>query len=377
MNRLTTIALSSALIIAINGCERPKAKGMEKPPEGPVPVTSTEVKTGNFPAVLQATGQTQAYNTVQIYARVNGYLQKRSYTEGAFVNKGDTLFIIDPSDLKNSLATAQAAYDLASANYTNAKAVLNRIKPLAQANAASQQDLDTATANERNSAAAQSAAKASLEQAKLNLSYTVIKAPMSGFVDKSKIDVGTYVAAGANGLLTTMYQTDPMYVNFTFSENEKLARQNAVAAGKLTAPKDGKYLVELTLSDGTTLARKGEINFIAPFVDSTTGNITYRARIDNSDHKLLPGQFVQVKVKGMEWKNALYVPQKTLLTGDKGKFVYALEANNTVSPKPVVVGEWVGENILIESGVNAGDKIAADSLPKLKPGAEIIPNGNK
>lgn len=377
MNRLTTIALSSALIIAINGCERPKAKGMEKPPEGPVPVTTTEVKTGNFPAVLQATGQTQAYNTVQIYARVNGYLQKRSYTEGAFVNKGDTLFIIDPSDLKNSLATAQAAYDLASANYTNAKAVLNRIKPLAQANAASQQDLDTATANERNSAAAQSAAKASLEQAKLNLSYTVIKAPMSGFVDKSKIDVGTYVAAGANGLLTTMYQTDPMYVNFTFSENEKLARQNAVAAGKLTAPKDGKYLVELTLSDGTTLARKGEINFIAPFVDSTTGNITYRARIDNSDHKLLPGQFVQVKVKGMEWKNALYVPQKTLLTGDKGKFVYALEANNTVSPKPVVVGEWVGENILIESGVNAGDKIAADSLPKLKPGAEIIPNGNK
>lgn len=377
MNRLTTIALSSALIIAMNGCERPKAKGMEKPPEGPVPVTTTEVKTGNFPAVLQATGQTQAYNTVQIYARVNGYLQKRSYTEGAFVNKGDTLFIIDPSDLKNSLATAQAAYDLASANYTNAKAVLNRIKPLAQANAASQQDLDTATANERNSAAAQSAAKASLEQAKLNLSYTVIKAPMSGFVDKSKIDVGTYVAAGANGLLTTMYQTDPMYVNFTFSENEKLARQNAVAAGKLTAPKDGKYLVELTLSDGTTLARKGEINFIAPFVDSTTGNITYRARIDNSDHKLLPGQFVQVKVKGMEWKNALYVPQKTLLTGDKGKFVYALEANNTVSPKPVVVGEWVGENILIESGVNAGDKIAADSLPKLKPGAEIIPNGNK
>lgn len=374
MNRLTTIALSGALIIAISGCERPKAAGMEKPPEGPVPLTTTEVKTGNFPAILQATGQTQAYNTVQVYARVNGYLQKRSYTEGSFVNKGDTLFVIDPSDLKNSLESAKAAYDLAAANYTNAKAVLNRIKPLANANAASQQDLDTATANERNSAAALSAAKASLEQAKLNLSYTTIKAPMSGFVDKSKIDVGTYVASGANGLLTTMYQTDPMYVNFTFSENEKLARQNAIAAGKLIAPKDGKYLVELTLSDGTTLERKGNINFIAPFVDSTTGNITYRAQIDNSDHKLLPGQFVQVKVKGMEWKDALYVPQKTLLTGEKGKFVYALEVNNTVSPKPVVAGEWIGENILIESGLKVGDKIAADSLPKLKPGAEVIPN---
>ena len=374
MNRLTTIALSSALIIAMSGCERPKAAGMEKPPEGPVPVTTTEVKTGNFPATLQATGQTQAFNTVQIFARVNGYLQKRVYTEGSAVKKGDTLFIIDPSDLKNSLESAKAAYDLASANYTNAKAVLNRIKPLADANAASQQELDTATANERNSAAALSAAKASLEQAKLNLSYTTVTAPMSGFVDKSKIDVGTYVAAGANGLLTTVYQTDPMYINFTFSENEKLARQNAIASGKLTAPKDGKYEIELTLSDGTTLARKGSINFIAPFVDSTTGNITYRAVIENSDHKLLPGQFVQVKVKGMEWKNALYVPQKTLLTGDKGKFVYTIEANNTVTPKPVVAGEWVGENILIESGVAAGDKIAADGLPKLKPGAEVIPN---
>lgn len=374
MNRITVLSLSSALILAFSGCERPKAAGMEKPPEGPIPITTSEVKTGNFPATLRATGQTQAFNTVQVFARVNGYLQKRSYIEGSAVNKGDTLFIIDPSDLKNSLENAKAAYDLASANYTNAKAVLNRIKPLAQANAASQQELDTATANERNAAAALSAAKASLEQAKLNLSYTTVKSPISGFVDKSKIDVGTYVASGANGLLTTVYQTDPMYVNFTFTENEKLARQNAIASGKLTTPKDGKYEIELTLSDGTILARKGSINFIAPFVDSTTGNITYRAVIDNSDHKLLPGQFVQVKVKGMEWNNALYVPQKTLLTGEKGKFVYALEANNTVSQKPVVAGEWIGENIIIESGIKAGEKIAADSLPKLKPGAEVVPN---
>lgn len=374
MNRITVLSLSSALILAFSGCERPKAAGMEKPPEGPIPITTSEVKTSNFPATLRATGQTQAFNTVQVFARVNGYLQKRSYIEGSAVNKGDTLFIIDPSDLKNSLENAKAAYDLASANYTNAKAVLNRIKPLAQANAASQQELDTATANERNAAAALSAAKASLEQAKLNLSYTTVKSPISGFVDKSKIDVGTYVASGANGLLTTVYQTDPMYVNFTFTENEKLARQNAIASGKLTTPKDGKYEIELTLSDGTILARKGSINFIAPFVDSTTGNITYRAVIDNSDHKLLPGQFVQVKVKGMEWNNALYVPQKTLLTGEKGKFVYALEANNTVSQKPVVAGEWIGENIIIESGIKAGEKIAADSLPKLKPGAEVVPN---
>ncbi|MFA5214935.1 efflux RND transporter periplasmic adaptor subunit [Sulfuricurvum sp.] len=377
MNRISTLALSSVLLLALGGCERPKAKGMEKPPEGPVPVTVTDVKSGSFPAILEATGQTQAYYTVQVYARISGYLLKRAYTEGQFVTKGQTLFIIDPSDLKNALESAKAAYELANANYSNAKAVLNRIKPLAQANAASQQDLDSATANERNAAAAVMGAKASLEQAKLNLSYTTIKAPISGFVDKSKIDIGTYITAGANGLLTTVYQNDPIYVNFTFSENQKIARQNAIASGQLVAPKDGNYEVELTLGDGSTLVKKGQINFVAPFIDSTTGTITYRAIIDNSDHTLLPGQFVHVKVKGMEWKNTLYIPQKTLLTGDKGKFVYAIEANNTVTPKPVTTGEWVGENVLIESGINIGDKIAADGLVKLKPGATIIPSDKK
>lgn len=374
MNRFTTIAFSSVLLLALTGCERPKAHGMGKPPEGPVPVSVTTVQSGNFPAVLEATGQTVAFNTVQVYARVNGYLQKRVYTEGQKVNKGDVLFIIDPSDLKNALASAKASYELASANHTNALAVLNRIKPLAAANAASVQDLDTATANERNTAAALSGAKASLEQAKLNLSYTTIKAPISGYVDKSKMDVGTYIAAGANGLLTTMYQSDPMYVNFTFSENQKIARQNALASGKLTAPKDGQYEVELTLGDGTVVNKKGRINFIAPFIDPTTGTISYRAIIDNSDNLLLPGQFVQVKVKGMEWKDALYVPQKILMTGEKGKFVYSIEANNTVTAKPVVATQWIGENVLIESGVRMGDKIAADGLAKLHPGSDITLN---
>lgn len=374
MNRFTTLTLSSALLLALGGCERPKAAGMEKPPEGPVPVDITTVASGNFPAVLEATGQTQAYYTVQVYARVSGYLLKRAYTEGEMVSKGQTLFIIDPSDLQNSLESTKAAYELANANHTNAMAIYNRIKPLAQANAASGQDLDTATANERNSAAALMGARAALEQAKLNLSYTTIKAPISGFVDKSKIDIGTYIAAGANGLLTTMYQSDPMYVNFTFSENQKIARQNALVSGKLIAPKDGQYEVELTLGDGTVVNKKGKINFIAPFIDPTTGTISYRALIDNSDHLLLPGQFVHVKVKGMEWKNALYVPQKTLMTGEKGKFVYGIESNNTVTAKPVVATQWIGENVLIESGVNVGDKIAADGLAKLKPGADITPN---
>lgn len=373
MNYITTFSLSSLVLFALSGCERPKASGMQKPPEGPVSVSVIEVKSGDFADTLTATGQTQAYNTVQVFARVNGYLSKRVYTEGSKVRKGQVLFTIDPADLKNALESANAAYQLAQANHTNAVAILNRVKPLALANASSQQELDTATANERNTNAAVMSAKAALNQARLNLSYTTITSPLDGYADVAKIDVGTYVTPGANALLTTIYQTDPLYVNFTFSENQRLVTQNAIANGKLIPPPNKDYTIHLTLSDGTTLKRKGKIDFIAPFVDSATGNVTYRAMIENHDQTLLPGQFVKVSVEGMVWKDVLYVPQKTLLTGEKGKFVYKIENNNTVTQKYVSASRWIGENVLIEGNIQEGEKIAADGLVKLKPGGEIIP----
>jgi len=350
---------------------------MEAPPQGPVAISAEDVKTGDLPAVLEATGQTQAFNTVQVYSRVSGYLQKRNYTEGSKVSEGDTLFTIDPSDLINARNAAKATLMQAEASYENAKAVLARIKPLADANAASKQELDNALAGERSSAAAKESAKASLAQAELNLGYTKIKAPVSGFVDRAKIDMGTYITAGASGLLTTVYQTDPMYVNFSFSENERLFFQNAISSGKLLAPKDGKYEVELTLGDKTVLNKTGNINFTAPFFDTTTGTMGYRAIFKNLDAKLSPGQFVRVKVKGMEWKNSVFVPQKAVLTGDKGKFVYVVEKNSTVSARPVQTGEWVGKNVVIVGGLAIGDKIAVDGLVKLRPGASVKPSGAK
>jgi membrane fusion protein (multidrug efflux system) len=373
MKSLTTLSLSTLLLFVLSGCERPKATGMQKPPEGPTPISIIEVQSGNFADVLTATGQTQAFNTVQVYARVNGYLAKRAYTEGSEVHKGQTLFSIDPADLKNSLASAKAAYQLAQANHTNALAILSRTKPLAAANASSQQDLDTAIANERNTDASVMSAKALLDQAALNLSYTTIKSPIDGYADRAKIDVGTYVATGANALLTTVYQTNPLYVTFTLSENQRLVTQNAIASGKLLLPKNNDFTIALTLSDGSTLKRKGKIDFIAPSVDPTTGNVVYRAVVENHDHLLLPGQFVKVSVEGMEWKNALYVPQKALLTGEKGKFVYAVEANNTVTQKYVNASKWIRGNVLIDGDIHAGEKIASDGLVKLKPGGEIIP----
>lgn len=377
MRRLFIVLAASSLSLLLVGCERPKATGMEPPPSGAVPISVESVKIGDLPAILEANGQTQAFNTVQVYSRVSGYLKKRNYTEGSKVSQGDVLFTIDPSDFINSRDSAKAALMQAEASYENAKAVLARVKPLAETNAASKQELDNAIANERTAAAAVASAKAALSQAELNLGYTKIKAPVSGFVDKSKIDVGTYISAGTNGLLTTVYQTDPMYVNFSFSENQRVAYQNAIASGRLVAPKDGKYEVELTMSDGTVLNRSGKIDFTAPFFDTATGTMGYRAIFKNSDARLVPGQFVRVRVKGLVWKNAVFVPQKAVLTGEKGKFVYVYEANNTVSARAIQIGEWVDKNVVVTSGLAGGEKIAVDGLVKLKPGALVTVFGNK
>lgn len=377
MGKFYIFVAASLAAVLLSGCERPKAPGMEPPPPGPVSANVEEIKSSNLPASLEATGQTQAFNTAQIYSRVNGYLQKRHYTEGGKVSAGDILFTIDPTDYKNALESAKASFMQAEAAHTNAKATLARVKPLAEANAASKQELDNALAAERNTAAAVAGAKAALSQAEQNLEYTKIKSPVSGYADKAKIDNGTFISAGVNGLLTTVYQTDPMYVNFSFSENQRLAYQNALSSGKLILPKDGKYEVELTLGDGSVLNKTGEISFTAPFFDAATGTMSYRATFKNSDAKLSPGQFVRVKVKGLEWKDAVAVSQKAILTGEKGRFVYVYEKNQTASIRPVQIGDWSGSKVVVTSGLAAGEKVVTDSLTKIKPGAQITPTASK
>lgn len=370
---LPTAVLLSASLMMIAGCERPKGPGLEQGVQGPLPVGVQEVKSGDIPMVLEANGQTQGSNAAQIYARVSGYLQKIHYTEGSKVHEGQTLFTIDPSDLNNAKDSAKAALSQATASHDNAVLVLERVKPLAAAHASSQQELDNAIATERTTAAAMASAKASYEQAKLNLGYATIKAPIGGYADKRKIDLGTYVTPGSAALLTTIYQTDPLYINFSLSEAQKLAYQNAIASGKLSTPAKDRYTIGVTLADGSSVTKEGTINFVSPFFDTTTGTISYRATLKNSDSKLLPGQFVRVSVQGMTWKDVVHVPQKAVLTGEKGKFVYVAETNNTVSPRPVVLGEWSGDEVVVFQGLQKGEKIVVDGLTKLRPSAPIKP----
>ncbi len=350
----------AASILLLGGCERPKMGGMQEF-KGAVPVSFVTVEQKDTPADIVATGQTQAFETVQIYSRVNGYLQARNYVEGSFVKKGDMLYTIDPSDY-------QTAYNQAEANWVNAKEKLEQVKPLYEAKAASRQDLDTAVANEK-------ATKAQFEQAKLNLGYTKITSPVNGYADKHKIDTGTYISAASNSnsnWLTTVYQTDPMYVYFYFSDDQKQAFQSAIANGKLVAPQNNRgYDVELTFSDGTKLDRNGTIDFQSPSFSQDTGTMTYRAIFKNKDNNLIPFQFVEVKVKGAVWKDAIVVPQVAVQTGPGGKYVYVVENNNTISSKNVKLGPWVTPNVIITEGLKVGEKVVTNNFAKLRTGVEV------
>ncbi|MEY4505210.1 MAG: hypothetical protein RL154_1507 [Pseudomonadota bacterium] len=360
-NRKKAIAAISLVAITalLAGCERPKMGGMPES-KGAVPITYSVVEQKDTPADIIASGQSQAFETVQIYSRVNGYLQARNYVEGSFVQKGDLLYTIDPSDY-------QTAYDQADAAWINAKEKLAQVKPLYEVKAASLQDLDTAVANEKST-------KAQFEQAKLNLGYTRITSPVNAYADKHKIDTGTYISAGtnsSNNWLTTVYQTDPMYVYFYFSDDQRLAYQSALASGKLVAPKNSAFDVELTMSDGSKLERNGTIDFQAPSYDQDTGTMTYRAVFKNKDNRLIPFQFVEVRVKGAIWKDAIVAPQTAVQTGPGGKYVFVVEANNTITSRPVKIGPWVTPNVIISDGLKSGEKIALNNFSKLRTGAEV------
>lgn len=374
MKRLPLYFLSSLLLIGLAGCERPKGPTMQQSSSnGPVTVVAIEVKRADLPVVIEATGQLQAYNTTQIYSRVAGYLQKQNYIDGTKVSEGDLLFTIDPSDFLNAEKSAKASLLQAQANYENAKATLERIKLQAKENAVSAQELDNAIANEKSAYAAVEVAKAQLSQAQLNLEYTKIKAPISGYADKRRVDIGTFVSANTH--LTTLYQTDPIYVNFSLSENDKLRLQNALDSGKMGASK--QLQVQLVLADGTLLDRTGTIDFTAPAIDTQTGTLSYRAILENHDGKLIPGQFVRVKILGAVWKNALFVPQKAVLTNEKGEYVYLVEANNTVSTRSIQIGDWVKENVVVLDGLKEGQKVVVQGVAKLRPGSQVkLENGD-
>jgi len=368
-HRPRTLLVLVALAVALAAC------GKKEPPPAARPAVEVSVVTvaaRDVPAVFEWVAQTQSSRQVNIQARVNGFLEKRVYTEGSIVKAGQVLFLMDMKPFQAQVDAAKAQLSKAQAAAEVAKANLARVKPLTEKEALSQKDLDDATGNYQSTSAQVDAAQAQLTTAQLNLSYCTIASPVDGISGAAAQAEGTYLNQ-QNAQLTTVAVLTPMYVNFSLSENEFQGFRDQIAKGQLQRAPDNSYLVEIVLVDGQVFPHTGRVTFADPAYNAQTGTFLIRATVDNPQGALKPNQYVRVRVKGATRPNAILVPQRGVLQGAKGHFVWVADKDNRAENRPVTVGDWSGDDWLVTDGLRAGDRVVVDGGLKLGPGAALAP----
>ncbi len=365
--RLSLNLFVGVLVTGLLGCNN-AADSAAAPPAPEVMVVTVQPR--DLPVTSEYVGQIQGVREVEVRPRVSGILEHWNYKEGSAVQAGQSLFTIDPEPFRADLEKAEA--DLASAQASLSQATRNaaRLKPLWEAKAVSQKEYDDAVSTEQVAAANVKAAQAALTQARLNLSYTRVEAPISGITSRALKSEGSLVEAQQT-LLTTISQIDPIYVIFSFTEAERLKFTRDTSEGRLKLPKDGKFNVHLKLADGSEYARAGKVDFTDVRVDSNTGTIEARAIIPNPQHLLRPGQFARVQLSGAIRPAAIAIPQRAVLEGPNTKIVMTVNAQGVVEPRPVQVGDWFGEDWVITGGLNPGDKVIVDGVVKARPGSPV------
>ena len=347
-------------------------KEVAPPPKPPVEVSVLTVAPRDVPAVFEYVAQTQSSRQVNIQARVSGFLEKRVYTEGAIVKAGQVLFLMDMKPFQAQVDAAKAQVSKSQAALDVAKSNLARVKPLAEKEALSQKDLDDATGNFESASATLEGAKAQLTTAQLNLSYCTIASPVDGITGAAAQADGTYLNQ-QNAQLTTVAVLTPMWVNFSLSENEFQSLRDQADRGLLRRAPDNKYLVEIVLVDGQVFPHTGSITFTDPAFNAQTGTFLIRAQLDNPQGVLRPNQYVRARVKGATRPNAILVPQRAVLQGAKGHFVWVAGRDGRAENRPVTVGDWSGDEWVVTEGLRAGDRVVVDGGLKLGPGTALNP----
>jgi membrane fusion protein, multidrug efflux system len=369
--RLKLLVLPFAAVIAACSPSNGSEKGGGHGPMGGMPppeVTVAVAEKQSLPVSWEYTGQTAGSREVEVRARVTGILMSRNFTEGAAVKKGQSLFTIDPKPFEAALARAVADLAAAEARLDQAQRNAARMKPLYAEKAVSQKENDDAVSNEAIANADVKAAQARLTEAKLNLEYTRVEAPVSGVTSRAIPSEGTLIS-GPNVLLTSVVQIQPIWVNFGIPDTEQVQRQKDAESGRLLLPK--KFEVELRLADGSVFPHPGKLDFSDVRVSTQTGTREARAEVPNPDGVLRPGQFVRVVLKGATRPNAVLVPQRSVLEGPQGKFVYVVNEKSQAEARPVQAGDWAGDRWLITEGLQGGERVIVDGVMKIGPGAPV------
>ena len=371
LGQLRLFPLLAFLIIGIGACNK-----AEPPAPPPLKVAIMEVQPRDIPIYLDMVGQTRGSISIPIRARVDGVLEEMHFLEGRSVTKDQLLYVIDPSPYQSQVVEAQGRLASARTNMAKARSDLDRIKPLAEIDAVSKQDLDAAVAQYKAAKGAVQAAEAQLEQAEIRLSYTRIHAPVAGLIGITKAKVGEYVGREPNPVvLNYLSQTDPIRVRFSINEREYLrfSREFAAEMREMDGQTEGQADLQLILADGTIHEQPGKVVNFDAAVDPTTGTLTVEADFPNPDRLVLPGQFARIRAMIEERKNALAVPQKAVME-TQGLFQLAVVADDgTVELRRVEMGPRVDNEWIVESGLQAGERIALEGLQRLRTGMKVIP----
>ena len=343
---------------------------------GPPPATVGVVTIAPQAVALQSElpGRVSPVRVAQVRARVNGVVLQRLFKEGSEVKAGQVLYQIDAAPYKATYESAQASLAKAQANLAQASAQVDRYKPLVEANAVSKQEYTTLTTAQKQAEADVATAKAAVASSRINLEYASVTAPISGRIGQSLVTEGALVSAAEATQLAVIQQTGTMYVNFTQSTTDVLRLRKAIAAKQMRTSGDGTVAVRVVLEDGTELPRPGKLLFSDLTVDPTSGQITLRAEVPNTDGLLLPGQYVRVRLSQAELPAGVLLPQQAVTRTNQGDTVLVIGPDNKPVPRPIKVGNSQNNQWVVLDGLKPGEQVIVDGFQKMMvPGAPVNP----
>lgn len=346
----------------------PAGGGMPPPEVGVV-----TVQPGELGLQTELPGRLEASRVAQVRARVAGILQQRLFTEGSDVKAGQALFRIDAAPYEAALQSAEAALAKGQANLVQTTALAERYKPLAAANAVSQQDYANAVAAQKLAEADVAAGKAAVTTARINLGYANVTAPIAGRIGRALVTEGALVGQGEATQLAVVQQIHPMYVNFTQSAAEVMKLRRAMEAGQFKRAAGGAASVRVLLEDGSEYPLPGKLLFSDLTVDASTGQITLRAQVPNPDGQLLPGLYVRVRLEQAQAQSAILLPQQAVTRSAQGDTVLVIGADGKAAPRPVQIGGQQGGQWVVLDGLKAGEQVVVDGVQKLRGNPVVKP----
>lgn len=373
VNRARMLRLSLSLLACIGvagllGCQQETSA-----PARPIPeVGVLMVVAQTLPDDPEFIGQAEASRIVEIRSQVTGIIKNFFFREGRDVKKGDRLYQIDPVPFQAAVASAKAMVAQAEARVVQAKQNLARVNPLLAEQAVSQKDVDDAVAEDLTAKAALESAEGQLVKAQFDLDNTLIIAPISGLIERTRSYEGRLISAQTD-LLTIIHQVDPMYVVGSAPESYLLQRRRELATKKVQRPDLYELRGTLTFVDGTTYPHEGQLDFASVGLSTETGSRQGRFVFPNHDRVLLPGQFVKIRVTGYTRTGAILIPQRAVQQGPKGSVVYVVGPGDKVEIRNVQATNWQGNQWLIEDGLRAGERVVVDGMHRIAPGAPVKP----